>query len=161
MLLAKSHLTKRLKMPILGNKGDEIQAADVQALLPKKAAAKTEEKSEKVAEKEENHADMALADLVAQGKSVYEKSCSSCHSPEGTGLPGTFPALKASPVVIGDINKQVELMLNGKGMMPGFGSLLSAADFAAVVTYTRNELGNSVGDMLQPAAVKSLQSAKK
>jgi cytochrome c oxidase subunit 2 len=153
-------------------------------MLPKKAGAKAEAKTEekvvetkeksvatlekkpeksakKGAEKVEHSAEMAVTDLVAHGKSVYEKNCSSCHGADGAGMPGLFPALKASPVVTGDIKKQVELMTAGKGMMPGFGTTLSADDFAAVVTYTRNDLGNSVGDSLQPSAVKSLQSAKK
>ncbi|HEY8219558.1 MAG TPA: cytochrome c oxidase subunit II [Methylobacter sp.] len=98
-------------------------------------------------------------ELVAKGKTVYEANCASCHMPDGAGLPGTFPAIKASPVVTGDINAQVKLMLNGKGMMPAFGKMLSAVDFAAVVTYTRNGLGNSVGDSIQPSAIQALQSA--
>ncbi|MGZ5055071.1 MAG: cytochrome c oxidase subunit II [Methylobacter sp.] len=101
----------------------------------------------------------AKEDLVAKGKTVYEANCASCHMPDGAGLPGTFPAIKASPVVTGDINAQVKLMLNGKGMMPAFGKMLSAVDFAAVVTYTRNGLGNSVGDLIQPSAIQTLQSA--
>lgn len=97
-------------------------------------------------------------ELVAKGKSVYETNCASCHMPDGAGLPGTFPALKASPVVTGDINAQVKLVAEGKGMMPAFSKVLSAVDFAAVVTYTRNGLGNSVGDLIQPSAIQALQS---
>ena len=98
-------------------------------------------------------------ELIAKGKTVYETSCASCHMPDGAGLPGTFPALKASPTVTGNINDQVKLVLNGKGMMPAFGKMLSAVDFAAVITYTRNGLGNSVGDSIQPSAIQALQSA--
>jgi cytochrome c oxidase subunit 2 len=97
-------------------------------------------------------------ELVAKGKSIYETSCASCHMPDGAGLPGTFPAIKGSPVVTGDINAQVKLVSEGKGMMPAFGKMLSAVDFAAVVTYTRNGLGNSVGDSIQPSAIQALQS---
>jgi cytochrome c oxidase subunit 2 len=97
-------------------------------------------------------------ELAAKGKSVYETSCASCHMPDGAGLPGTFPAIKGSPVVTGDINAQVKLVSEGKGMMPAFGKMLSAVDFAAVVTYTRNGLGNSVGDSIQPSAIQALQS---
>jgi cytochrome c oxidase subunit 2 len=50
-------------------------------------------------------------------------------------------------------------MLNGKGMMPAFGHSLSAKDFAAVVTFTRNSLGNSVNDVIQPSAIQKLQAA--
>ena len=98
-------------------------------------------------------------ELTAKGKAVYATNCTSCHMEDGTGLAGTFPALKANSVVTGDINAQVKLMSNGKGMMPAFGKILSAVDFAAVVTYTRNGLGNSVGDSIQPSAIQALQSA--
>jgi len=98
-------------------------------------------------------------ELVAKGQSVYETNCASCHMVDGAGLAGAFPAITKSPVVTGDINAQVNLMLNGKGMMPAFGKILSAVDFAAVLTYTRNGLGNSVGDSIQPSAIQALQSA--
>ncbi len=98
-------------------------------------------------------------ELIAKGKSVYDTNCSSCHMADGAGLPGTFPAITASKVVTGDINAQVKLMLDGKGMMPAFGKILSPVDFAAVVTYTRNGLGNAVGDSIQPSAIQTLQSA--
>jgi cytochrome c oxidase subunit 2 len=101
----------------------------------------------------------AKEELVAKGKAIYETNCSSCHMVDGAGLPGTFPAIKASPVVTGDINAQVKLMSDGKGMMPAFGKMLSPVDFAAVVAYTRNSLGNSVGDIIQPSAIQALQSA--
>jgi cytochrome c oxidase subunit 2 len=68
-----------------------------------------------------------------------------------------FPALKGSPVVTGKIDDQVQLMLKGKGVMPAFGKTLSADDFAAVLAFTRNKLGNSVGDFKQPADIKALQ----
>jgi len=50
-------------------------------------------------------------------------------------------------------------MMNGKGMMPAFGQMLSPVDFAAVSTFVRNGLGNAVGDSIQPSAIQSLQSA--
>ena len=59
-------------------------------------------------------------------------------------------------MVIGDLDNEVQLVMNGKGMMPAFGQMLSAVDFAAVITFTRNGLGNNVGDVLQPSAVQPL-----
>jgi cytochrome c oxidase subunit 2 len=115
----------------------------------------------KVVEKAKAQPVVSIEELAAQGKSVYEKNCASCHSPDGTGMAGIFPALKGSSVVKGDIKDQADLMLKGKGMMPAFNQVLNSADFAAVVTYTRNGLGNAVGDSLQPAEVQSLQSAQK
>ena len=144
----------------LGNKvGDEIQPKDIKDLLPQ---GKTTASSDvKVAPKEKIDAsvDLSKDDLIAKGEAVYASNCVSCHQAEGQGMPPTFPALTASPVVTGDINAQINLMLNGKGMMPAFGHSLNAIDFAAVVTYTRNKLGNSVNDMIQPSAIQKLQSA--
>jgi cytochrome c oxidase subunit II len=99
------------------------------------------------------------ADLIAAGEKVYINNCASCHMQDGTGMAGTFPAIKGSTIAKGDINAQVNLILNGKGMMPAFGQMLSAVDFAAVSTYIRNGLGNSVGDSIQPSAIKALQDA--
>lgn len=141
----------------LGNSvGDEIQPKAIQELLPAGSAPAAKEKPQ---EKVDASKKMSLDDLVARGESVYAQNCASCHMADGAGLPGTFPALKGSPAVTGDINAQVDLMLNGKGMMPAFGKTLNAVDFAAVVAYTRNKLGNSVGDSIQPSAIQSLQSA--
>jgi len=146
----------------LGNStGDEIQPKAIQELLPKKSAAaeaKTEVKAS-VPEKVETIADMSKDELVALGKSVYDNNCSSCHQSEGQGMAPMFPALTGSAMVKGDINAQVDLILNGKGMMPAFGHTLNAKDFAAVVTFTRNSLGNLSNDVIQPSAIQKLQAA--
>ena len=78
---------------------------------------------------------------------------------DGAGLAGTFPAITDSVVVTGVMDTQIDLLLNGKGMMPAFGQMLDPVDLAAVSTFIRNGLGNSVGDSIQPAAIKALQSA--
>jgi len=118
-------------------------------------------KQQKLAQAEANSAtkEWTQADLIAKGTTVYANNCASCHMADGTGIAGTFPAIKDSPVVLGGLDAQVELMLNGKGMMPAFGNMLSAVDFAAVTTFIRNDLGNSVGDLIQPSKISSLQTA--
>ncbi len=118
-----------------------------------------EQKASAAAEASAAEKEWSQQDLIAKGEKVYANNCSSCHMADGAGMPGTFPALTGSPVVKGDMNAQVDLMLNGKGMMPAFGQMLSAVDFAAVATYIRNGLGNSVGDSIQPSAIQSKQSA--
>ncbi|MEQ1485293.1 cytochrome c oxidase subunit II [Methyloglobulus sp.] len=172
----------------LGNsKGDEIQPKEINALLGGDAVAdagadkesakpevvekpKAEEKVEKSVEKPKKadkpaassaKAEMALTELVKKGESVYEKNCQSCHQKDGVGMPPMFPALKGSAVVTGKIDAQVEIMLKGKGMMPAFGKTLSAVDFASVLAFTRNNLGNSAGDFKQPSAIEALQSSGK
>ncbi|PKM13076.1 MAG: cytochrome c oxidase subunit II [Gammaproteobacteria bacterium HGW-Gammaproteobacteria-3] len=98
-------------------------------------------------------------DLMAKGETVYVNNCASCHMADGAGMAGTFPAITGSPVVTGAIDAQIDLIYNGKGMMPAFGQMLSEVDFAAVVTYTRNALGNAVGDSVQPSAIKALKAS--
>jgi len=118
-----------------------------------------EQKGEVVAQAAAAEQDWTQEDLIAKGEKVYANNCASCHMADGAGMAGTFPAISNSPLVIGDIDAQVELMLNGKGMMPAFGQMLDPVDFAAVTTFIRNGLGNAVGDSIQPAAIKSLQAA--
>lgn len=94
-------------------------------------------------------------ELLEIGQSVYTSNCSSCHMENGAGIPGTFPALTGSPVVTGDKDAQIKLVMDGKGMMPAFGAQLSAAELAGVISYTRNDLGNSVGDWAQPNEISA------
>ncbi len=128
------------------------EKADYEALVEEqKAAAKAEANA---ADKE-----WSKDELVAKGETVYANNCASCHLPDGAGVPGAFPALTGSAIVNGDLNAQIDLMYNGKGMMPAFGQMLSAVDFAAVATFIRNGLGNSMGDMVQPSDIQKRQSA--
>ena len=96
-------------------------------------------------------------DLMVAGKAVYEKNCAACHQASGAGLPPAFPALTGSKVATGAIEGHLEIILKGKNMMPAW-PLLSDVDIAAVTTYERNGLGNAVGDVLQPAAVKAARA---
>ncbi|ESS74034.1 cytochrome c oxidase subunit 2 [Methyloglobulus morosus KoM1] len=110
----------------------------------------------KKAESADAKGEATLAELVKKGESVYQENCQSCHQPGGIGMPPVFPALKGSAVVTGKIDAQVDMMLKGKGMMPGFGKTLSADDFAAVLAFTRNKL-NATGDFKQPSEIGALQ----
>jgi len=95
-----------------------------------------------------------MAELMAKGKDVYTSSCAACHQAEGQGG-GPFPALKGSAVATtGSIADHIAIIANGKGIMPPFGSQLSALDIAAVTTYERNAWGNNTGDVVQPSQVK-------
>lgn len=149
----------------LGNAvGDEIQPKALQALLPEGVSggmAPDEDEEDESAGSEQSstsEGDLSSKEgLMAKGKTVYESNCASCHQSGGQGMPPTFPALTGSEIVNGDIKAQVKLMKAGKGMMPAFGSTLNPAEFAAVVTYTRNALGNSVNDMIAPSEIEAMQ----
>ena len=99
-------------------------------------------------------------ELVASGKEVYQANCMSCHQAEGQGIPGMFPAIAGSDVATGSIDKHIRTVMDGvEGtMMSAFGTVLTNADIAAVVTYQRNAFGNAVGDTLQPAHIRSLRA---
>ena len=93
------------------------------------------------------------AELMAKGEEVYKANCAACHQVGGTGG-GPFPALKGSPVATtGPISEHIHRIVHGKGIMPPFGSQLSALDIAAVATYERNAWGNNTGDVVQPSQV--------
>lgn len=96
-------------------------------------------------------------DLVAKGKEVYTKNCASCHQPTGAGLPGVFPAITGSPIATGKVEDHINIVMNGKAgtAMQAFGAQLSDVDLAAVITYQRNALGNSVGDAVTPQQIKA------
>ncbi|MFM9914121.1 MAG: cytochrome c oxidase subunit II [Methylophilaceae bacterium] len=94
-------------------------------------------------------------DLIANGKTVYEKNCAACHQANGAGLPPAFPALTGGKIATGPIADHLHIVLNGKNVMPHWKELLNDVEIASVVTYERNGLGNSVGDVLQPAQVKA------
>ena len=96
-------------------------------------------------------------DLMVAGKAAYEKNCAVCHQASGAGLPPAFPALTGSKVATGPIEGHLEIILKGKNVMPKW-TMLSDVDIAAVTTYERNALGNAVGDVLQPAAVKAARA---
>ncbi len=117
-----------------------------------------EQKALALAAQNAAHREWPKDELIAKGEDIYANNCASCHMGDGAGIPGTFPAITGSPVVNGDINAQVELMMNGKGMMPAFGGMLKPVEFAAVATFIRNGLGNSVGDSIQPAVIQKQQS---
>lgn len=105
-------------------------------------------------------------ELVAHGKDVYEKNCAVCHQVNGAGVPPAFPPLTGSKIVAaanfdgsGKLlpDSHVDRVFNGKNVMPAWKGVLNDVDIAAVVTYERNALGNSVGDVVQPAQIKALR----
>jgi len=101
----------------------------------------------------------SMEDLIAKGETVYKVNCSGCHGVTGAGIPNVFPAMTGSDIVLGDIADHIDIIVNGKAgtAMAAFKTMLSDVDIAAVVTYERNALGNSVGDMVQPSAITGLR----
>jgi cytochrome c oxidase subunit 2 len=89
-----------------------------------------------------------------RGEKVYTANCVACHQATGKGVPGAFPALDGSAIVNGPKAEQINIVLNGKGGMPPWKSVLSDTDIAAVITYTRNNWSNKAQEnIVQPAEV--------
>jgi len=101
---------------------------------------------------------MSKEELMAVGEKVYNSTCAACHMPTGQGLPGVFPALKGSAMVLNDKQAHIDIVLNGKSgtAMQAFGKMLSLKEVAAVVTYERNAWGNNTGDVIQPKDVNAV-----
>ncbi len=111
------------------------------------------------ATEEDAEREWALDELMARGEKVYAANCVACHQAGGEGVSGAFPAITGSPVATGDIDKHITVVYEGVAgsAMASFAAQLSDADMAAVLTYQRNGLGNSVGDIIQPSAIKALR----
>jgi cytochrome c oxidase subunit II len=101
-----------------------------------------------------------LAEAKELGEKVYAGNCVACHQATGKGMPPTFPALSGSKLVMGPVDAQVNILLNGKPgtAMQSF-ARLSDTELAAVITYTKNSWDNNTGKIVQPADVKSARKS--
>ncbi|MDH4323723.1 MAG: cytochrome c oxidase subunit II [Betaproteobacteria bacterium] len=102
-----------------------------------------------------------LAELQTRGEKVYAANCVACHQANGRGVPPAFPPLDGSKLVLGPKDAQIDVILNGvtkngaPTAMAAFGKQLSNVELAAVITFTRNNWGNSTGEAVQPADIKA------
>ncbi|MBA3962116.1 MAG: SCO family protein [Chthoniobacterales bacterium] len=89
---------------------------------------------------------------VLSASQLYVEHCASCHSVNGAGVAGKYPALAGSSWVTGAPNRVTALVLDGvreKGggnngrVMPAWWKVMTPGDLAEVLTYTRMSWGNS------------------
>ncbi|OJW85039.1 MAG: cytochrome-c oxidase [Bacteroidetes bacterium 46-16] len=113
--------------------------------------------------KEENKTIQAVGS-EPDGKALFTANCQSCHQANGEGLPGAFPPLKGSPVVLGDdLEKYVDIIVNGYdaraefGVMPPVGTNMQFTehDIAALINYERSNWGNN-GKKVTPEEIKKI-----
>ena len=99
-------------------------------------------------------------DLIAKGEVVYQKSCAGCHMANGAGIPPAFPALNGNDIVNGDIDKHIDVIVNGVPgtAMAAYANQLSAVELAAVITYKRNTWDNNTGDVITPADINAFMN---
>ncbi len=108
-----------------------------------------------VAPVEDENKVFSMAEAKEKGEKIYAANCVACHQPNGKGMPPAFPSLAGSKIVLGPNAQQINILLNGKAgtAMQSFAQL-SNSDLAAVITFTKNSFGNSVGAVIQPADIK-------
>jgi cytochrome c oxidase subunit 2 len=130
------------------------ERADFDAWLAEKQAAAA-------AAAELTNQEWTMEQLVAEGQTVYTTFCVACHQVNGQGLPPAFPPLTGSVVTTGPIEEHINVVLNGRPgtAMAAFGALLTPVQLAGVITYERNALGNSVGDLVTPIEILQAQQA--
>ena len=105
------------------------------------------------------------------GASLYVANCQACHQANGEGLPGAFPPLKGSKVVLNDDPEMmVNIIMNGYsgresegfGPMPPVGttSNLSAEEISAIMNHERSSWGNN-SKKVTPDEIKKLMDVVK
>ena len=103
------------------------------------------------------------------GKRTYMQTCYACHQSEGQGVPNAFPPLAKSDYLNADVNRSIDIVLNGKtGEMIVNGKtynsvmtrqMLSADEIANVLTYVYNSWGNS-GEVITKDMILKVKNNK-
>ena len=93
------------------------------------------------------------------GKRVYANVCQTCHQPNGLGVPGVYPPLAGSEWVAGSEERLILIVLHGlngpitvsgkeyNNAMAALGGSLKDDQIANVLTYVRQEWGNSASEV--------------
>jgi mono/diheme cytochrome c family protein len=96
------------------------------------------------------------------GEAIYKNICQGCHMPDAKGAAGAgvYPAL-ATNGKLAARGYPIQVVMNGQKAMPEFGSSLSDAQIADVVTYIRTSFGNKFAGAVTADQVKALRPAPK
>lgn len=122
-------------------------------------------------------------DPVVLGKKLFNNAaCNTCHQVTGLGQPGVYPPLAGSEWVMGSEERVIRIVLHGlqgpvtvKGTafnaaaMPSFGKVAGSGynwsdeKIAAVLSYVRQEWGNTAGAITpeQVAAIRAKEGDHK
>jgi mono/diheme cytochrome c family protein len=103
---------------------------------------------------------------TAAGERIYSGNCIPCHQQTGLGIPGAYPSLAGSPVVLGDPAELARWVLRGQrpASMPAgryptqmlqFG-WMNPQDAAALFSYLRSNFGNSAPPVDAAAVAQAL-----
>jgi mono/diheme cytochrome c family protein len=88
---------------------------------------------------------VSFESLMTQGSQLYgQAGCSSCHGGEGGGSQG--PRLSGNER-LQEAAYVADIVIHGRGGMPGFGGRLSDEDIASLGTFIRNSWENDFGPL--------------
>jgi mono/diheme cytochrome c family protein len=105
-------------------------------------------------------------DPVVLGRRTFNV-CAQCHQENGLGLPGTYPPLSGSEIVLGDPQTLARILLHGlhgdvtvagvvyNGEMPAW-DRLSDIQIASVLTYIRGAWNNTASPV-DPALITTIR----
>jgi mono/diheme cytochrome c family protein len=107
----------------------------------------------------------ALAAYMKKGEKIYTAKCNGCHGSDAKGNGSTYPSLVGSPWVNGETERFAMIILNGLegpvsngttyGLMPPQGIGMTAEELAGIMTYVRNNFGNTKGDVITVEMAKA------
>lgn len=89
---------------------------------------------------------------LPDGAEIFSANCAACHQANGEGLPGAFPPLKGSGVVLGDdLKLYITIIMKGYDARPNFGTMPPVgtnANFTpemvtALIDHERTSWGNT------------------
>ncbi len=105
-----------------------------------------------------------------RGKKIFSANCVTCHQASGLGVAGQYPPLAGSEIVNGGSRRPGMILLKGlegpltvKGMQYGsavmqpWEKVLTDAKIADVITYIRQEWGNTAG----PVSTEGIAALRK
>jgi mono/diheme cytochrome c family protein len=102
---------------------------------------------------------------MKKGEKIYSAKCNGCHGPDAKGNGSTFPSLVGSAWANGETERFAMIILNGLegpvsdgktyGVMPTQGIGMSPEELAGIMTYVRNNFGNTKGDVITVEMAKA------
>jgi mono/diheme cytochrome c family protein len=81
----------------------------------------------------------AAPDAPKKGDEIFRARCIICHNPQpgdhsSSGVPDLFKAFKAKTITAAQAE---QIIVHGKGQMPGWGTILSKSDIESVIAYLK------------------------
>jgi mono/diheme cytochrome c family protein len=102
------------------------------------------------------------------GARIYGGNCIACHQQNAQGIPGVYPSLVGSPVVLGDPKALARWVIQGQRpasmpagrsptAMPQYG-WMKDPDAAALFSYLRSSFGNSAPSVAAATVAEALKA---